>query len=326
MSKSVGNVVAPQKVIDRFGAEVLRLWVAASDYKDDVRISDNILKQLSDAYRRIRNTCRFLLGNLADFDPASDAVAYEAMMELDQFTLHRLQQLIAKSCKAYDIYEFHTIYHALCNFCTVDLSAFYLDIIKDRLYTSPPKSDRRRSAQTVMYYLIDAIARIMAPILPFTSEEIWQFMPQDATREESIHLASLPEAKENWKNETLAAQWKTLLGIRGVVTKALEEARVKKLIGHSLNAAVTIFADEDRYVILDSYGDDLRDLFIVSKVSFKKADAAQPAPELEGLAVLVEAAPGDKCERCWVHDTSVGSNADHPTVCSRCLKALESIT
>ena len=191
MSKSVGNVVAPKEVIQKYGAEILRMWVAASDYRDDVRISDSILKQLSDAYRRIRNTCRFIIGNISDFQPEQDAVPLDQMMDIDRFALHKLCDIINKARKAYTTYEFHVIYHALYNYCTVDLSAFYLDILKDRLYTSPPKSLPRRSAQTVMHIILDSIVKIMAPIMPFTSEEIWSYMPETGTKEESVHLAAL---------------------------------------------------------------------------------------------------------------------------------------
>ena len=192
MSKSIGNVIAPKKVVDKYGAEILRLWVSASDYRDDIRISDNILNQLSDAYRRIRNTCRFMLGNLHDFDPEKDAAPFDAMSRMDRYILHRLQKLVDKTQKAYATYDFHIVHHALYNFCTVDLSAFYLDVLKDRLYTSPAASLERRSAQTVMYAVLDALVRLMAPILPFTAEEIWRHMPAVSEKEASIHLALYP--------------------------------------------------------------------------------------------------------------------------------------
>ncbi len=325
MSKSLGNVVAPKKVIDKYGAEILRLWVSASDYRDDIRISENILKQLSDAYRRIRNTSRFMLGNLFDFDPEKDAVSYESMPDIDKFALHKLQELIERTRKAYDTYEFHIIYHALYNYCTLDLSAFYLDILKDRLYTSPPESLGRRSAQTVMYNLLYSIARLMAPILAFTAEEIWNFMPERKEKEESIHLASLPVVNESWKDDKLAEKWKLILRVRGEVTKALEEARTKKLIGHPLDAAVTISANEDLYDSLSPYVDELRSIFIISSASLVKEEVLEGAYksiDIEGLSILVEPAKGDKCERCWVHDLSVGKNSEHPTICNRCLDAL----
>lgn len=325
MSKSLGNVIAPDKVINKYGAEILRLWVSASDYREDIRISENILKQLSDAYKKIRNTCRFMLGNLYDFDPAIDAVSYESLPNIDRFALHNLQALIEKTLKAYDTFEFHVIYHTLYNYCTVDLSAFYLDVLKDRLYTSPPESGERRSAQTVMYILLDSIVRIMAPILPFTAEEIWNFMPNRKENETSIHLTSFPEVNEAWKDEDLAKEWKRLLEVRGEVTRALEEARTKKLIGHSLDAVVTIAAKEDWHDTLNSYCNELRTIFIVSGVSLLKEErlpGAFESNDIEGLSILVEPAAGNKCERCWMHDPSVGTNSEHPTICNRCREAL----
>jgi len=329
MSKSLGNIVAPQEVIDKYGAEILRLWVSASDYRDDVRISEKFLKQLSDAYRRIRNTCRFMLGNLYDFDPGRDALAYASLQEIDQFTLHRLQGLTAKALKAYDDYEFHLIYHSLHNFCALDLSAFYLDIIKDRLYTSPPSSAARRAAQTVMYAVLDAIVRLMAPILAFTAEEIWKFMPQRPDKEASIHLASLPVVDASRQNSSLAARWEKLLALRGEVTRTIEAARAEKRVGHSLDAAVTIGAANEWYETLAPYREDLRTLFIVSQATLVKdlqAAGAEESTELEGIRIAVAPADGDKCTRCWVHDTSVGTHPAHPAICDRCRNALEQMT
>ena len=329
MSKSLGNVVAPEAVIKKHGAEILRLWVSASDYRDDIRISENILKQLSDAYRRIRNTSRFMLGNLFDFDPSKDMVSYESMPEIDRFALHRLQELIERTRNAYNTYEFHTIYHTLYNYCIVDLSAFYLDILKDRLYTSPPGSSERKSAQTVIYILLDSLSRIMAPILAFTAEEIWNYMPGRKENADSVHLSSLPTANEAWKDDRLAENWKLLLEVRSEVTKSLEDARVKKIVGHSLDAVVTLYADDDLYDRLYPYKDDLRSIFIVSKTHLIKGE--KPAGGFEshdvhGLAIKVDSAEGDKCERCWVHDISVGANLERPTICSRCQDALTRIS
>ena len=325
MSKSLGNVVAPEEVIKKHGAEILRLWVSASDYRDDIRISENILKQLSDAYRRIRNTSRFLLGNLYDFDPKKDMVSYDKMLELDRFALHRLQELILKARKAYDNYEFHIIYHALYNYCIVDLSSFYLDILKDRLYTSPSQSKERRSAQTAIYVILDSLARIMAPILAFTAEEIWNFMPGNSMNSESVHMTSLPVVNEAWKDEQLAEKWKKIIEVRGEVTKALEEARIKKLIGHSLDASTTIHAEGELYDILEEHKDDLRSIFIVSDASLKKEnkpDEIFKSLDIEGLSIGVKPALGEKCERCWVYDISVGTDSEQPTICRRCKDAL----
>ena len=328
MSKSVGNVISPSEVIEKYGAEILRLWVSASDYREDIRISDNILKQLSDAYRRIRNTSRFLLGNLYDFDPESDAVAYGAMPEIDRYALHKLQLIVARARKAYDEYEFHVIYHALYNYCTLDLSAFYLDILKDRLYTSPGDSTARKSAQTVLHIHAETIARLMAPILPFTADEIWRYMPSPNGDRTSIHLDVLPEINSALMDDDLAARWDFLLSIRGEATKKLEEARAEKLIGHPLDASVTIAAAGDAYESLQPYADELRSFLIVSKATLVRDDGIQGASGdsgVEGVRFQVEAAPGGKCERCWVHDTTVGANKEQPTVCQRCQTALTQI-
>ncbi len=327
MSKSIGNVIAPKQVINKYGAEILRLWVAASDYRDDVRISDNILKQLSDAYRRIRNTSRFMLGNLSDFDPDKHTVPYEQMTAIDRYALHALQELIARSRKAYDAYDFHVIYHGLHNYCTVDLSAFYLDILKDRLYTSPPESLARRSAQTALYHIAHSLARLMAPIMVFTAEEIWRYLPDGPGKEKSIHLSSMPRVNESFMNTSLAAQWKAIKLVRGEVTKALEEARAQKRIGHSLQADVVVGLDDELFQQLMPYKEDLRYIFIVSSVRLGKGEieGAYQSAEHEGIFVQASPATSDKCERCWVHDPTVGSCHDHPLICERCSEALKLI-
>jgi len=328
MSKSLGNVIAPNEVIEKYGAEILRLWVTATDYREDIRISGNILNQLSDAYRRIRNTSRFMLGNLYDFNPEKDAVEYGAMLEIDRFALHTLQELTQRLRQAYDDYEFHIIYHRLYNYCVLDLSSFYLDILKDRLYISPPASLERRSAQTVMHIILDTIARLMAPILPFTAEEIWNFMPQRKEKEDSIHMAALPAANNDWLDASLSQRWDRLLTIRGEVTKALEEARTKKLIGHPLDAAVSIIAPQDLYNALLPFADDLRSILIISRASLvndAKPEGAFESQEVKDLFILVEPADGEKCERCWIYEPTVGTNSKHPTICNRCLGILDRI-
>lgn len=325
MSKSVGNVIAPKKVIDQYGAEILRLWVAASDYKDDVRISDNILKQLSDAYRRIRNTCRFLIGNLYDFNPATDMVAEEALTDLDRYALHKLNLLVERVNRAYETYGFHTVYHGIHNFCTVDLSALYLDILKDRLYTEAPDSAVRRSAQTGMYRILDALVRMMAPILPCTAEEIWKFMPEREGKESSIHMAARPEA-EQALDTALAEKWEMITRIRAEVTKVLETARKDKLIGHPLDAKVRICAGGEAAQVLEGYREELRQIFIVSEIELvADSQGLVASEEIPGLSIGVEKASGEKCERCWVYDTSVGTHGDHPGVCNRCKNALDAI-
>jgi isoleucyl-tRNA synthetase len=325
MSKSIGNVISPSEVIEKYGTEILRLWVSASDYREDIRISDNILKQLTDAYRRIRNTSRFMLGNLYDFDPDKDMVEYISMPEIDRYALHKLQLIVEKARTAYEAYEFHVIYHALYNYCTLDLSALYLDILKDRLYTSAPQSTKRRSAQSVLHIVLETIVRLMAPLLPFTSDEIWQYMPSRNGREESIHLASLPEVNPAFKDDAVFKRWEFVLKIRGEATKALEAARAKKLIGHPLDASVTISAKGDVYDALQPYADKLRSVLIVSQATLVKDEALEGAlqsEEIEDLFIRVVSAPGEKCERCWVHDTSVGRQAEQATICDRCRDAL----
>ncbi|MCP4745384.1 MAG: isoleucine--tRNA ligase [Desulfobacteraceae bacterium] len=324
MSKSLGNVIAPKQVINKYGAEILRLWVAASDYRDDVRISDKILKQLTDAYRRIRNTARFLLGNLSDYQPEKHCVPYDKMLPIDRYALHLLRQMIERAHKGYERFEFHTIYHGLFNYCTLDLSAFYLDILKDRLYTCPAESLERRSAQTALYFIADGMARLMAPIMVFTAEEIWKHLPLASDSAQSVHMADLPEIKDQWRDDSLADQWNQIRAVRAEVTKALEQARAAKTIGHSLDAAVTIGLEDSFYQILSPYVRDLRSIMIVSKVDIQhgELDDAFDQTEMEGVSIRVEKASGGKCERCWVHDLSVGSQPKHPAICHRCHDAL----
>ncbi len=323
MSKSLGNVIAPKEVIDRFGAEILRLWVAASDYRDDIRISETILSQLTDAYRRIRNTCRFLLGNLYDFDPRRDAVAPRAMLEIDRVFLHRWQRLLERTRRAYEEYEFHVVVHGVHTFCANDLSALYLDILKDRLYASAAASPLRRSAQTALFLLAEGLTRLLAPILPFTAEEIWRHLPGSG-REPSVHLSSLPEPDPAWIDAGLAERWEPVFRVRGEVTRALEAARAEKRIGQSLEAKVVLEAEGDLYEGLAPFAPELPSVFIVSAVDLRRRAGSGPAgATAEAVSVRVEPAPGRKCARCWVFDPSVGESADHPGICRRCRGALE---
>ncbi|MCP4671917.1 MAG: class I tRNA ligase family protein, partial [Desulfobacula sp.] len=328
MSKSVGNVVAPESVIKQYGADVLRLWVASADYTGDVSISNNIIKQLSDAYRRIRNTCRFMLGNFSDFDITKDMQPVQGMSELDRFILHRLHYVVKRCIESYDKYEFHTIYHTLHNFCTVDLSAFYLDIIKDRLYTSPVNDSLRRDAQSVMYIILNSIVKIMAPILPFTADEIYLHMPAGDDKKESIHLEPMVELDEQWKNDDLSKIWENIRSLRAEVTKALEGARKNKLIGHPLDAALEIkLPDTDIKEHVKNLTENLNDIFIVSqaKIVDEIDGAVYQGQEIEGLAIQVNRAAGEKCERCWRFDETIGSDNEHPAVCERCVQALNKI-
>ena len=322
MSKSVGNVVAPEDVIKKFGADILRLWVAAMDYQDDTRISQEILTRVAEAYRRIRNTCRYILGNLSGFDPATQAIPFVEMPEIDRWALHQLEILKERVLTAYKDLEFHVIYQEVNSFCTVEMSAFYLDILKDRMYTSKGSSLERLSAQTVMYRIIDTLVRVLAPILSFTTDEVWQFMPGE--REESVHLAEFPEFHPEWKDDVLTARWERIIKVRSDVSKALELARVAKTIGHSLDAAVTITAPPELFDFLQNYAAELNSIFIVSKATLATGLTGEywTSENLEGLKVQVTAAPGEKCERCWYYSEELGTVAAHPTICPKCTQAV----
>ncbi len=323
MSKSLGNGIDPADVIKEYGADILRLWVASSDYTTDIRISKDLLKQLSEVYRKIRNTARYILGNINDFNPDTDSVDYTELNELDKWALGRMNNLIKKVNEAYETYEFHLMFHAIHNFCVVDMSNFYLDIIKDRLYTSKPDSKERRAAQTVMYEILHNLVRMLTPVLAFTTEEIWQYMPHRADDDtESIQLNSWPQVNEKYVNTELSEKWEKIFELRSDVSKALEIARANKTIGHSLNAKVTLYADGENLEFIKSIENDLVTIFIVSAVDIKNlADApatAQKGEEMPGVKVYVEQAPGDKCERCWMFSEFVGKDDKHPTLCKRC--------
>jgi isoleucyl-tRNA synthetase len=322
MSKSAGNVVAPQDVIKQSGAEILRLWVSAQDYREDLRISQEILNHLIEAYRKIRNTCRFLLSNLYDFDPAQHRVPFEQLPELDRWALMRLSDLIPRVRKGYDDFEFHTIFHALNNFCSVDLSAVYLDILKDRLYTFRKDSPLRRGSQTVLFEIVVALTKLMAPVLSFTAEEIWRTLPESVRTEakaDSVHIAMFPEVDPRWADQTLAERWERLLDVRVAVQAALEVKRRDKVIGAPLEARVVIEANTDRYEFLKHYNQDLAAFFIVSDVELRLVHHLPLKPD---FAITVEKATGAKCERCWNYRSAVGASAEHPTLCDRCLEAV----
>jgi len=322
MSKSTGNVIAPQEVIKTYGAEVLRLWVAAEDYREDIRISEEILKRLSEAYRRIRNTMRFILGNISDFDPDKDAVPYDKLLELDRLTLHRLELLKDKVLSAYESFEFHVIYHTVHNFCAVDLSSFYLDIVKDRLYTSGVSSLDRRAAQTTMHKVLDTLLRLLSPVLVFTTDEAWGFMP--GKKEASVHLSAFPKIDKSMLDEALAAKWERIAAIKAAVSKALEAARRDKVIGHPLDARVEVSAPEEPGRFMADNSALFKDALIVSAfdVVGDLSGEAFSSDEIPGLKVRVTKAVGTKCERCWHINQTVGTNSKHVTVCERCAKAL----
>ena len=330
MSKSIGNVIAPQEIIDKHGAEILRMWVSAVNYQEDIRISDEILNRLVDAYRRIRNTSRFLLGNLADFDPAKNAVAPDEMLPLDRYALDLVTSRHLSIQKAYRDFEFHKVYHTLHNLCVTDLSAFYLDITKDRLYVSGEDSPERRSAQTVLWQTMMMMLADMAPVLSFTADEIHGHLPEamrpDVDTVFALRFTGMAEGKaaRDAYAETRKV-FELLLGVRGEVTKAIEPLRKDGRIGHSLETAVTIFADETVREALNTPGLDLREFFIVSSVTVAEAEkapaAAYRAAEFDNLAVTVDSASGEKCQRCWRYD-ELGTVAAHPDLCPRCSRVL----
>lgn len=322
MSKSLGNGILAEDIIKQYGADILRLWVASSDYHADIRISPDILKQLSEAYRKIRNTARYILGNLYDFDPDKDMVAFGELPELDKTVLMKLDGMLKKSLEAYDAFDFHIVFHAIHNFCVVELSNFYLDIIKDRLYCERADSKLRRAAQTVMYTCLDVLTRLVAPILAFTSEEIWSFMPHDKSADrESVLFNEIPKDLGYPADEALLAKWDRLYDVRVEVNKALELKRTAKEIGSSLEAAVTLTCEGELYGFLKGMQEELATLFIVSKVALIEGVGDTPS-DLAGLSVQVTKADGGKCERCWVYSDTVGSDSEHPTLCSRCAHVL----
>lgn len=318
MSKSLGNTIAPQEIIDKYGAEVLRLWVSAQDYKNDIRISNEIIDRLVETYRKIRNTVRFMLGNLADFDPAA-MVPYGEMLELDRFALHKTQDLIEKVVKAYTDFEPYVIYQQVHNFCVVDMSSFYLDILKDRLYVYRPGSLERRSAQSALFRILLDLTRLMAPILAFTAEEIWDHLPAFAGKETSVHLSSMPVKDESLRDETLAAKWERLILLRQEVSKVMEQARRDKVIGHPLDALVKLTADSETLAFLEEVGPFLKEVFIVSAVEVAQGTGPFAGSEnFKDLTVEIARAQGGKCPRCWNYSRDLGVDSRFPEVCGRC--------
>jgi isoleucyl-tRNA synthetase len=318
MSKSLGNVIAPEEVIKRHGADLLRLWVAAEDYRDDVRISEEILAQLVEAYRRIRNTARFLLANLYDFDPARDAVPHAQLPELERWVLHRTQALAARCTAAYDEFEFHLIYHALNNFCSVDLSALYLDVRKDRLYCERADGPERRATQTVLHAVLDVLVRLMAPVLSFTADDLWQHMPRgDAP--DSVFLAGLPRPPAAWSDDALAGTFDQLLGVRATVLKAIEELRQAGQVKQGAEVAVTLDASgaDGLGAILSPRLAELPSLFLTASVALGPVADGTGA----GLRVRVERAADAKCPRCWTV-RPIGVDARHADLCARCAAVL----
>ncbi len=320
MSKSVGNVIAPEEIIKNYGAEILRLWVASEHYRDDIKISDEILKQLSESYRKIRNTIRFLLGNLAGFDPSADQVEYGRLNEIDRWALHQFEILKRKAMAAYDQFEFYVAIQGIHQFCGVTMSALYLDVIKDRLYTEPTASPARRGAQSVLYAILDGILRLMAPVLSFTAEEAWQFLPPVKGREEMASFALFQPLNDAHLDQALDGKWKRLLAVRAEITRALEIARRDKVIGHPLEAEVGVAVTGDLADFLADKWELLQSISIVSSLK-QVADCNEGAyrsDELEGLVIAVSPFSAGKCERCWMRSETVGAIDSHPDLCQRC--------
>jgi isoleucyl-tRNA synthetase len=338
MSKSLGNTLYPIEICERWGADLLRLWVASVEYQADVRMSERVMAQLSEAYRKIRNTFRFALSNLGDFNPASDALPNAQLEEIDAWMLDRTAELVRKCREWYASYDFHRVYHAIHDYCVVDLSAFYFDVLKDRLYTKAAKTKSRRSAQTAVWKIADAVVRLVAPVLVFTAEEIWKYLPKQAGAPASVHMALFSDADELNARiaPTLVTKWETLARIRSEVLSALETARSEKIIASALEAKVTLWpktdlkqsGQDELLKLLKTYASDLPAFFIVSQVNIENIGApsgvSQAGPNAL-LVVTVQKAEGKKCERCWNYSTHVGENPRYPTVCERCTEALAEI-
>ena len=330
MSKSIGNVIAPQELIEKFGAEIVRLWVSSVEYREDIRISDEILGRLVDAYRRIRNTCRFILGNLEGFGKG-DLLPLNELLPLDRFAIDAAARVHDRVQQAYMDFDFHKVYHTLHNYCVTDLSSMYLDVLKDRLYASGPASKERRSAQTALWHILGLLLRDMAPVLSFTAEEIFAHLPEGLRGGEPTVFALQPvESAPLMLDEGTRDDWNVLTAVRGAVTKAIEPMRRDGVIGHSLDTRVTLFVADELRQRLEGLNTDLRAFCIVSQIAMQPLESAPQGAycdeEIAGLAIGVEKAHGEKCERCWIYSTELGTDAGHPTLCPRCtavIKAME---
>ena len=323
MSKSLKNGTAPEKIIEQYGADILRLWVASSDYHSDVRISFEYLKQLSDGYRKIRNTARYILGNLKDFQPDLHQLPFQQLHDIDKWAIASCQKLIGEVRAAYEAFEFHDIYHTIHNFCAVDMSSFYLDVLKDRLYVEKKDGPDRRAAQTAIYQILCALDLMLAPILPYTAEEIWSFIPESkAYNRASVMLNDMPEYQEGLVPPAFMEKWERLHAIRDDVNKALEAARTAKTIGKSLEAKVVLHCSEEACRFLAGEEKLLPTIFIVSEVALTQEGSGAFSGEVEGITVDVSAAQGEKCQRCWMQSETVGKDEKHPTLCARCAAIL----
>ena len=326
MHKSLGNSVSPSDVIPKYGADLVRLWVASSDYRVDVRVSDPIFRQLSDAYRKVRNTVRILIADLSDFNPDTDAVSFDRLPEIDRWMISRMNELTKEVLESYNDYEFHAIYHAINNFCTTDLSKLYIDITKDRVYTEKKDGEARRAAQTAMYFVLSGLIRLLAPILAFTAEEMWQAIPHKATdRTESVYLNPMPTYDEALTYPAVREKWDRLFEMRDDVMKALELARTEKMVGKSLDAKITLYTtDSEMTALLAEFGDELKTVFIVSGVEVRNGEAPAEAHTegASGVGVLVSPADGCKCDRCWSYSVKGLHTEDGGFLCERCRNIL----
>ena len=319
MSKSLGNGVSPEDVANKFGADILRLWALSADYTGEVSLSDDILKQISEVYRKIRNTARYILGNTSDYNP-DEPVKYEDLQEIDKWALTRLNKLVKDCTENYDRYSFNNCYHDINQFCVIDMSNFYLDIIKDRLYTSKVDSVERRAAQTTMYIILDNLVKLLAPMIVFTAEEIWKAMPHKKDEQvESVMLTDFPKPNAQYDNADLSEKWDKIIELKDIIAKELENARADKTIGHSLNAKVTIYAQPKEYEFIKENLELLRTVFIISDLEVLENERKDDVK----LGVKVEQAPGEKCERCWMYSTTVGEDKENPTICHRCSEAIK---
>lgn len=329
MHKSLGNGIEPQEIYNKNGADILRLWAASSDYHADIRISKEILAQLFESYKKIRNTARFILGNISNqggFDFDTQAVALDELEEIDKWAIMKLDNLITKVDEAYNAFDFHIVVHSIHNFCVVDMSNFYLDIIKDRLYCEAVDSKVRRSAQTAMYMILSALARLIAPILSFTADEIWSYMKHSASENpESVFLNDMPKASGLTFSDDFKSKWEYIYNLRVDAKKALELKRAEKVIGSSLEASVTITAG-DSYDKLEAVKELLPAVLIVSKVEIEKDGAPEFTGDTTGLGFTVKKAEGEKCERCWIYSDEVGCSHDHPTLCKRCAETVSQMS
>ncbi|WP_442603787.1 isoleucine--tRNA ligase [Paenibacillus sp. KN14-4R] len=322
MSKSLGNTVDPIKVADKLGADILRLWVSSVDYQSDVRISDNILNQTSEGYRKIRNTLRFLLGNLGNFDPKADRVNFADMKELEQYTLISLNRMMDKVLNAYENYEFHVVYQEIHHFCAVEMSSLFMNVRKDCLYVDAADAVERKAAQTVLYDVLLSITKLISPILPHTSDEVWKFIP--GVEGISVQLSEMPTVNTDIFNAELEKKWNDFLEVRDEVLKALEEARKAKVIGDPLGAAIALYPNTEAHALLQQM-QELEQLFVVSSVQIHDAGKQAPSEALksEKLSIAVTVADGEKCERCWMVKPEVGNSEEYPTLCVRCSEVVD---